>query len=395
MENNHEWNCWSSLERERGLSFLRNAWTQRCTGGYGVFQTYMPFTEYTSASFLQKAGNKVPVLVKFGSLEGNVVDTARDMKGMSVKFKTDQGEFDLLCSGYPAAAWQDCESFCDYIRAIRPDEASNLADNKKYWAYMASHDTAVHHMLMKYSDMGTRKNYGKMEWFSLLTYEWINREGKMHLVRWMLRPMAGVECINRQEAEFLAGFDPDIARRSLFDALSDHIPVEFELLVQVIPEERVRAAAFDPLNPTCRWCGSMAAELAVGKLTLLEPCVCHEMQLAEASFSVRQLVDGMRLANVPLARLIALLEPKRSLTAAEDVFSFEEYGKTGRNQQRYTLQQAAAFCESLSDEQKNHLRGNLIDELIFIDENIQKKIAEKLYQVSPTLAKEIEKGLTF
>lgn len=391
----NEWNCWASMDGRQGLPFLEKEWDARGCGGYGVFCTYMPFSEYTEASFLRRSDLKTPIFVRFGSLEGNHSDTGRDTKGMAVKFQTEQGEYDLLCSSFPVSAYNTCESFCDYLKAISPDRASNLRDIKKYWEYMAGHDVSVHKMLLRYSDLGTRKNYAGMEWFSLIPYEWINAAGEVCLVRYCFRPVVPVECITRQEAEFLTGFDPDIAGRGLYDTLSEGKEVRFEMTVQLIPEGRARALAFDPLDSSCRWNSSVAKEYKVGILELQKPCTDYETELAAGRFALKQVIQGIKLPNMPLARLMSLMEKQKCCSSSSDVFSFYEYGKTGRRQLEYTYQQASAFYGSLSAPQQQRLRGNLLDELIFMEETVQKRITENLYRVNEQLAKEIEKGLVF
>ncbi|MCA1789571.1 MAG: catalase, partial [Thioalkalivibrio sp.] len=63
----------------------------RGSGAHGYFECYEPFTEYTRAAPFQDAGKRTPVFVRFSTVAGErgSVDTARDVRGFSVKFYTD------------------------------------------------------------------------------------------------------------------------------------------------------------------------------------------------------------------------------------------------------------------------------------------------------------------
>ena len=65
-----------------------------------------------------------------------------------------------------------------------------------------------------------------MEGFGVNTYKLVNAEGKAVYVKYHWKPMGGVETIDRNEAARLAGEDPDIETRDLYETIASGKTVE-------------------------------------------------------------------------------------------------------------------------------------------------------------------------
>ncbi|BAQ11571.1 catalase related subgroup domain-containing [Bacillus sp. OxB-1] len=57
-------------------------------GAHGEFECYQSMSQFTKAGFLQEAGKKTPVFVRFSTVQGSrgSKDTARDLRCKGVKF---------------------------------------------------------------------------------------------------------------------------------------------------------------------------------------------------------------------------------------------------------------------------------------------------------------------
>ena len=66
----------------------------RGTGAHGYFELEASLSRYSKAAFLQKAGARVPVFVRFSTVAGGAgsVDLPRDVRGFAVKFYTERGQ---------------------------------------------------------------------------------------------------------------------------------------------------------------------------------------------------------------------------------------------------------------------------------------------------------------
>ena len=79
-------------------------------GAFGHFETTNDVTRYTKLPVFELVGKRTHVVVRFSSGscgEKGSADTLRDSRGMSVKFYTGEGVWDLVCSNMPAFAVRD------------------------------------------------------------------------------------------------------------------------------------------------------------------------------------------------------------------------------------------------------------------------------------------------
>ncbi len=70
---------------------------------HGEFQVYESMKEFTKADFLQDPSKTTPVFVRFSTVAGNrgSGELARDARGFSTKFYTDEGNYDLVGNNIP------------------------------------------------------------------------------------------------------------------------------------------------------------------------------------------------------------------------------------------------------------------------------------------------------
>ena len=81
----------------------------RGAAAHGVFELYESMSKVTKAGFLQDAKSETPVFVRFSTVAGSrgSADLARDVRGFSVRFYTDEGNFDLVGNNIPVFFVQD------------------------------------------------------------------------------------------------------------------------------------------------------------------------------------------------------------------------------------------------------------------------------------------------
>jgi catalase len=71
----------------------------RGSAAHGYFELYKPLGKYTKAGFLNDTNIKTPVFVRFSTVAGSrgSTDLARDVRGFSVKFYTQEGNYEIIC----------------------------------------------------------------------------------------------------------------------------------------------------------------------------------------------------------------------------------------------------------------------------------------------------------
>ena len=100
------------------------------------------------------------------------------------------------------------------------------------------------------SDRALPRNFRMMDGFGVHTFRLINAEGRSTFVKFHWRPMLGTHSMAWEECQQISGKDPDFHRRDLWDTIEQGDFPEWELAVQVIPEEDEFKYEFDLLDPT-------------------------------------------------------------------------------------------------------------------------------------------------
>ncbi len=278
---------------------------EKGVGAYGEFNLYMPFSDYTKADFLNKMEGSTEVFVRFSRALGRrgSAETARDIRGMSVKFFTEGGDYDLLCQNMPIFFINEAGKFSDLYHALRPENGLSH-DRQRFWEFMANNPESFHLIMWLFTNKGTIKSYRYMESYSVNTYVWRNQEDKTFYVRYQWLPLMGNKNISAQEAEFLAGYDPDALTNDLYNAIEGEIYPEYELSVQLIPENAAKEFHFDILNKTIIWPERACPHIKVGKLTLNRlPSDFHD-EVEMCYFSPSNIVPGIEIPNDELLALM-------------------------------------------------------------------------------------------
>jgi catalase len=95
----------------------------RGAAAHGYFQVYKSIAQFTKAGFLTDPSLRTPVFVRFSTVAGSrgSTDLARDVRGFSVKFYTEEGNYDLVGNNMPVFFIQDAIKFPDLIHAVKPE----------------------------------------------------------------------------------------------------------------------------------------------------------------------------------------------------------------------------------------------------------------------------------
>ncbi|SFE63460.1 catalase [Alteribacillus iranensis] len=275
-------------------------------GVHGEFQVYKPLTKWTKAKFLQDPSVKTPVFVRFSTVVGSrgSADTVRDVRGFATKFYTEDGNYDLVANNIPIFFIQDAIKFPDVVHAIKPEPDNEIpqatAAHDTFWDFVVNHTETAHMIMWLMSDRAIPRSFRMMEGFGVNTFRFINEEGKGHFVKFHWKPKLGVHSLVWDEAQKIAGKDPDFHRRDIWDAINNGDFPEFELGVQVIEEEQEFNFDFDILDPTKFWPEEQVPVQLVGKMTLNRNQNNFFAETEQAAFHPGNVVPGIDFSNDPL-----------------------------------------------------------------------------------------------
>jgi catalase len=268
-------------------------------GAHGYFKVSKSMADFTCAKFLQDPEKATPVFVRFSTVVGarGSADTARDPRGFAVKFYTEDGNYDLVGNNLPVFFIRDAIKFPDMVHAFKPSPDTNIptssSANSRFWDFIALTPESTHMISWLFSDRGTVKSYRKMEGFGVNTYKWVNAEGKAVYVKYHWKPKEGIETIDRHEATRLAGEDPDIATRDLYDTIASGKTVEYELNVQIMQLADELKQDFDPLDATKTWPEDKFPLMPIGRMVLNRNPENYFAEVEQAAFCPASIVPGI------------------------------------------------------------------------------------------------------
>lgn len=277
----------------------------RGSGAHGIFEMNADISQYTSADFLQK-GKKTPVFVRFSTVAGfkGSTDLARDVRGFSVKFYTEEGNFDLVGNNIPVFFIQDAMNFPDLVHAVKPEPHNEIPQaasaHDTFWDFISLMPESAHMIMWAMSDRAIPRSLRMMEGFGVHTFKLVNKEGKGTFVKFHWKPKLGVHGVAWQEAQKISGYNSDFHRQDLWEAIDKGNFPQWDLGVQLIPEEDEEKYSFDLLDATKLVPEELVPVQIVGTMTLNRNPENFFAETEQSAFDPGRLVPGIDFSNDPL-----------------------------------------------------------------------------------------------
>lgn len=148
----------------------------RGSAAHGFFEVYKPMGKYTKAAFLNNPAEKTPVFVRFSTVAGSKgsTDLARDVRGFSVKFYTQEGNYDLVGNNMPVFFIQDAMKFPDLIHAVKPEPHNEMPQagsaHDTFWDFISLMPESMHMIMWAMSDRAIPRSLRMMEGFGVHTF---------------------------------------------------------------------------------------------------------------------------------------------------------------------------------------------------------------------------------
>ena len=278
----------------------------RGAAAHGYFQVYEPLAEYTKAAVFQDPSKKTPVFVRFSTVAGSrgSADTARDVRGFAVKFYTDEGVWDLVGNNIPVFFIQDAIKFPDFVHAVKPEPHNEIPQAQSahdtFWDFVSLTPESTHMLMWVMSDRGIPRSFSRMEGFGIHTFRLVDAQGKARFVKFHWKPILGVHSLVWDEAQKIAGKDPDFNRRDLWESIEMGNFPEWELGFQVVDEADEFKFDFDLLDPTKIIPEELVPVRRVGKMVLNRNPDNYFAETEQVAFHTGHIVPGLDFTNDPL-----------------------------------------------------------------------------------------------
>jgi catalase len=264
-------------------------------GAYGYFEVTHDVTQYTRAKFLSEIGKRTEVFVRFSTVGGEKgsADSERDPRGFAVKFYTEEGNYDMTGNNTPVFFIRDPLKFPDFIHTQKRDPATNTKNADMFWDFLSLTPESIHQVTVLFSDRGTPKTYRHMNGYSSHTFKWYNAKGEYFWVQYHFKTEQGIQNLMRQEAIRLAGEDPDHATRDLSKSIERREYPAWRVCVQIMTPEQAKTYRFDPFDITKVWPHGDFPLIQIGRMVLDRNPKNYFTDVEQAAFSPGNFVPGI------------------------------------------------------------------------------------------------------
>jgi catalase len=278
----------------------------RGSGAHGFFEVTHVIPKLTKASFLSKVGKKTEVFARFSTVAGGAGsgDLARDVRGFSVKFYTDEGNYDLVGNNIPVFFIQDAIKFPDLIHSVKmePDRGYPQAGSAHdtFWDFVSLMPESMHMVMWVMSDRAIPRSLRMIEGFGIHTFRMINDDGNSTFVKFHWRPKLGAASVLWDEAVKINGADSDFHRRDLYEAIAKGDFPEWEFGVQVFNQKQADGLDFDILDSTKLIPEEIIPIQMIGHMVLDRNPTNFFAETEQVAFHPGHLVPGIDFSNDPL-----------------------------------------------------------------------------------------------
>jgi catalase len=292
----------SHFDRERIPERVVHA---RGTVANGFFEAYgtigdEPASTYTRAMLFQEKGKRTPLSIRFSTVAGgrDSSEVARDPRGFAVKFRTDDGNWDLVGNNLPVFFIRDAIKFPDFIHSQKPDPVSFYRqDPNRVFDFIAATPESLHMIMFVFSPRGIPSDYRHQQGFGVNTYKMVNAAGEMVLVKYHWHPKQGVRSLSAAQAAYVQATELGSATLDLRNAIERGEYPEWELLVQIMSDDEHPELDFDPLDDTKVWPEDQFPLRPVGRMVLDRAVVDNFTENEQIAFGTGVLVDGLDFSD--------------------------------------------------------------------------------------------------
>ena len=287
----------------------------KAAGAHGTFTVTQDITKYTKAKIFSEIGKKTAMLGRFSTVAGEKgsADTVRDVRGFALKFYTEDGNWDLVGNNTPVFFIRDGIKFPDFIHTQKRDPKTNCKNDTMQWDFWSQVPESLHQVTILFSDRGIPAGIPFMNGYGSHTFSFINDKDERFWVKFHFKTQQGIKNLSPEEADRLAGEDPDYHTMQLFKAIEKGGFPKWKLFVQIMPETEAENYRWNPFDLTKVWPHADYPLMEVGILELNKNPQNYFAEIEQAAFSPANVVPGISFSPDKMlqARLFAYADAHR------------------------------------------------------------------------------------
>ncbi|KAI9847057.1 MAG: hypothetical protein M1837_003175 [Sclerophora amabilis] len=293
----------SHFDRERIPERVVHA---KGSGAHGVFKTTKALDDLCIAELFSKEGNECPITVRFSTVGGEAGshDCARDPRGFSIKFRTTEGNWDLVANNTPVFFLRDPAKFPHFIHTQKRDPSTHLThadDSTMFWDYLSQNPESIHQVMILMGDRGIPDGYRFMHGYYGHTLKLVNKNQEWVYAQLHLKSKQGTKFITQADSWSKS---PDYSQKDLYGAIERGDFPSWTLEVQTMtPKEAETLWEEQKINVfdlTHVWPQKQFPRRMIGELTLNENVQNYFAEVEQVAFNPAHLLPGIEPSADPV-----------------------------------------------------------------------------------------------
>ncbi|NKI26459.1 catalase [Arenibacter sp. 6A1] len=284
-------------------------------GAMGTFTVTNDISKYTRAKIFSKVGKQTEMLARFSTVAGEMgaADTERDVRGFSLKFYTEEGNWDLVGNNTPVFFLRDGYKFPDFIHTQKRHPKTNLRSPEAMWDYWSLSPESLHQVTILMSDRGIPKAPMFMNGYGSHTYSFWNNEGERYWVKFHFKTQQGHKHYTNEEAAKVIGETREKYQEELFGAIERKEFPRWKLMIQIMPEAEAEKTPYNPFDLTKVWPHGDYPLIEVGVMELNKNPENYFQYVENAAYSPSNIVPGIGFSpdKVLQARIFSYADAHR------------------------------------------------------------------------------------
>lgn len=292
----------SHFDRERIPERVVHA---KGSGAHGVYKTTDTIDDLCMADIFQ-SGKSCPITVRFSTVggESGSHDCARDPRGFSIKFRTDEGNWDIVANNTPVFFLRDPAKFPHFIHTQKRDPATHLTgadDSTRFWDYLSQNPESIHQVMILMGDRGIPDGYRHMHGYLGHTVKMVNKQGEWVYTQFHMISKQGTKFITQEDSQSKS---PDYSQKDLYEAIEAGDYPSWELKVQTMTpqqaEELWETQKINVFDLTHIWPHGQFPLRKIGEFTLNENPRNYFAEIEQVCFNPAHMPPGVEPSADPV-----------------------------------------------------------------------------------------------
>ncbi len=264
-------------------------------GAHGTLTITHDIARYSRAKLFGAVGKTIPMLARFSTVAGEAgaADAERDVRGFSLKFYTEEGNWDLVGNNTPVFFVRDPLKFPDFIHTQKRHPRTNLRSPTAMWDFWSLSPESLHQLTTLFSDRGVPTSPRFMNGYGSHTYSLWNAAGERFWVKFHFKTMQGHRHLTNAQSAEVIGQSRESYQEDLFGAIERGEFPRWAMKIQIMPELDADRTSYNPFDLTKVWPHQDYPLIDVGIVELNRNADNYFAEIEQAAFSPSNVVPGI------------------------------------------------------------------------------------------------------